>query len=167
PVPISIASSPSPLTLSSISSRDSFSYTGSKTPIGIFRRPALPACTRLDSAWLGMLVVSAGFAPPGIAAASRPPPVAAPNSLRWIPEDWRLLFIRFFLGITTADTLPKPAALYDALPHAALSTICGRQGVQRRNGGRHGKQAFGQTLALLNGLHKHFDGLPGVRRNKD
>src|ERR1700674_872600 len=98
PVPISIASSPSALTRSSISSSDNLSYTGSKTPMGIFRSEPLAVCAEdaaaePDAAPTGPEKL-APFATLGIDAASRPVPVVARNSLRSMLDDLRGFFMR-------------------------------------------------------------------------
>src|SRR5256885_13815751 len=97
-----MASNPRTLTLSSISSRDSLSYTGSKTPMGILRGDALPVCADAATADGAFRVppALAAFAAPGNVAASRLPPPAARNSLRSIPDVFPSLVIPTLLDST-------------------------------------------------------------------
>src|SRR5436305_1159217 len=94
-----MASRPSALTRSSISSRERLSYTGSKTPMGILRIEAILACAEPDSGALpGVFADVPDFeadAVVGKLAANRLPPPAARNALRSNAHDLPLLFIRF------------------------------------------------------------------------
>src|ERR1700719_3436705 len=122
PVPISMASRPNAFTRSSISSSERWSYTGSNTPIGIFRSEPLADCGDLADEDPCDALDPAGPAPfggAGIAAASKLPLVAARNCLRSIPSDLTFLRIRESpqRGCAAAD---NSAALYDALLNLAL-----------------------------------------------
>src|ERR1700741_2961550 len=83
-----MASSPSALTLSSISSRDRFSYTGSKTPSGIFFLAPAADDGRNSVVAIAVTGKTSGAAPNApvagrAAAAARPVAVLLRNSRRF------------------------------------------------------------------------------------
>src|SRR5216683_4106234 len=135
--------------------------------MGIFRSAPLEVC----AGEFGTAPRSEKFAPfamLGIDAASRPVPVAVRNFLRSMLDDLRRLFMR---SPQLCRRLRSPhgsrAALYDAFCRDELCDSLRFERSNRRNRGRHGELALRRTLFLLNRLHKHFDGLSGVRRNKN
>src|SRR5258708_36501799 len=104
----------------------------------------------------------------GIDAASRPVPVVARNSLRSMLDDLRGLFMRSPQRYRCcASPSRSRAALYDAFCSGKLSHSLRFEGSKRRNRARHRKHALRRTLLLLNRLHKHFDGLTCIGRNKN
>src|SRR6266852_2254755 len=147
PVPISMASSPSALTRSSISSSDNLSYTGSKTPIGIFRSEPLEACAEDAAAELGAASARpeklSVCATVGIDAASRPVPVAARNSLRSILGDLRGLFMH---SPQRWRYCFSPGGIIRRFLQGQLCDSLRFERSKRRNRGRHGEHALWRTL---------------------
>src|ERR1700692_544922 len=116
-----MASRPRALTLSSMVSRESLSYTASKTPMGILRREDVSEAdlaavfAALPTALLTFfsLMKPAAPATAGAAAARRPPPVAARKCLRCMPEVTRELSIFGGLRIKNFDVIDgNNATLY-------------------------------------------------------
>src|ERR1700740_726399 len=168
PVPIPMASRPSALTLSSISSSDSLSYTGSKTPMGILRNELPEACAEdvtaeLDST-LDPSETFAPFATLGNVAASRPVPVAARNSLRSMRDDSRRFFTRSTPRYVAAFFA---TALYASFSGGKLRRSLRLDRIESRNRRGDRKHALRRPFLLLNRLHKHLDGLTSIGRNKD
>src|SRR6266404_1402689 len=168
PVPISKASRPSALTLSNISSSDSLSYTGSKTPMGILRNELPEACAEDVTAELdSTLAPSEKFAPCatlGNDAASRPVPVAARNSLRSMRDDSCEFFMRSPQRCAAAFFR---TALYDSSSGGKLRHSLRLDRIESGNRRGYGKHALRRPFLLLNRSHKHLDGLTRIGRNKD
>src|SRR5260370_5223794 len=168
PVPISMASRPSALTLSSISSSDSLSYTGSKTPMRILRNELPEVCAEEAMVELDTAPErSEKFAPCatlGNDAASRPVPVTARNSLRSMRDDSCEFFMRSPQRCAAAFFR---TALYDSFSRGKLRHSLRLDRIESGNRRGYGKHALRRPFLLLNRLHKHLDGLTRIGRNKD
>src|SRR5260370_4914779 len=168
PVPISMASRPSALTLSSISSSDSLSYTGSKRPMGILRNELPEVCAEEAMVELDTAPErSEKFAPCatlGNDAASRPVPVTARNSLRSMRDDSCEFFMRSPQRCAAAFCR---TALYDSFSRGKLRHSLRLDRIESGNRRGDGKHPLRRPFLLLNRLHKHLDGLTRIGRHKD
>src|ERR1700704_2888791 len=110
-----MASRPRALTLSSMASSESLSYTASKTPMGILRMEDVSGdadLAALLAVFPTVFPVTKPAASPaeGTAAARRPLPVAARKCLRSMPALTRELFIFGGLRIKKFNTMDEGAA---------------------------------------------------------
>src|SRR5271170_1821126 len=157
-----MASKPSPLTTSSISSSDNLSYTGSKTPIGILRSDPAAAWPRAASLPArgfdgapNPSPMGAAFAPAGTAAASRLAPVAVRNCLRSMDEFLGRPFMQFTSVMATAfQKLDLARGIIRCFPCRAepcLSAVllARAQSVQGGDGSGWNQQPLGGLLFLL------------------
>src|SRR5947209_2127189 len=141
--------------------------------MGIFRSEPLAPCSKelpAEDANREDELPPAACRAEGIAAAMKLPPPAARNSLRAIPDLREFSMPSPNKDKTPAQERRRSRGHYTTLCGKRDSRLAGAHGLQslkRGNGSGHGEDAFRRPLFLLDSLHKHFDSLPGVGRNKN